>query len=333
MAVLALCLSAILSLFLGSASLSFSDVLCALGAKTFFPSLLDSVDAGTIIIVWQVRLPRTLAALLCGGALSVCGCVYQAVFKNPMADPYVLGISSMGALGATIGIVLGASSTLFGSSIVSLLAFVFALLSVFLVFLLAGGKKRPSNAALLLTGLALGQFATAIVSLLMMLFSKQMKEIVFWTMGSFSAVQFRDVWILLPVFVLCAGLLLTYHHKLDVLSLGEENAVCMGLDVVKTRWALFVLSALLIAVCVYVCGIVGFVGLIAPHIARMSAPGEGHRRLLVQSGFFGAVMMVLCDVLSRILLPSEIPVGIVCAFFGAPFFIWILRKSKGVGVL
>lgn len=276
-------------------------------------------------IFWNLRLPRVILCTLVGAALSVCGTVYQSVFRNPLTDPYVLGISSGASLGAAIAILLGLESHLWG---VGGLALCTAMLTILLIFKIASIGNRMHTTTLLLTGVCLTFLITAVISLLMALHQDKMESIIFWTMGSFASSSWMDVWILLPVTVVGILIVLYYGKDLNLLLAGSETAQSMGVEVEKVRRRLLLFTTLMVAFCVSACGVIGFVGLVVPHCIRLVC-GSDNRSLLPYSIFVGAIFMLLCDTAARTLIPpNELPVGSITSLLGAPMFIYLLYKSK-----
>ncbi len=289
---------------------------------------VNNIPQSHIVIIESIRLPRVILSVLVGIGLSISGVSFQGMFKNPMADPFVIGISSGAALGATIGIVLKVQWSILGISGISLLAFLGALGTTFLVYNLAKIKSKVPVTTLLLAGIAVGQFLTAIMSFLMVVYSSDMNRIIFWTLGSFSTKSWLQVRIIaLPV--LLGWILLSFFAKdLNAILLGEESAQHLGVEVEKTKKILLGLNAFIVAMVVSVSGIIGFVGLIIPHIVRLIV-GPDHRILIPTVGLVGGTFMLMADTVARtIIAPIEMPVGIITALFGGPFFILLLRKKK-----
>ncbi len=315
--------------FFGSADISLRETLMILANKIFGIQNASLSDMGTkAIIIWKVRFPRTLLAFLVGGILAVCGAVYQAIFRNPMADPFVLGISSGAAFGATFGILFAIPITFVGMNIISVLAFISAVMTIFFVYNIAKVGRHAQLTSLLLTGIAVNQFLTAIISFAMLFSHDQMKEIYFWTLGSFSGKGWDQFLTVLPYAIVGYILIFIHSRDLDIIMLGDESAIRFGVETEKVKSRLFFITALMMAACVSVSGIIGFVGLIAPHIIRLFS-GPIHKHLLPLSFFLGGILLSICDTLSRtIMTGSEIPVGLVTAILGAPFFIYLLRAKR-----
>lgn len=277
-------------------------------------------------IVWDFRLPRALLALLVGAGLAVVGTVLQALVRNPLADPFLLGVSSGASLGAVLVFILG-SSVLGGLSL-SVAAFLGALLALVLVYVLAQRSGRITPARLVLAGVALAYLFQAVYSYVLQQAQsgRAAQQVLFWLMGSLGGAR----WEMLPIptVVLLAGVayLLVQHRPLNALSSGEESAISLGINVTALRVRLFLLTSLLVGVLVATSGAIAFVGLIVPHTARMLV-GADHRRVLPVSALLGAVFLQLVDVAARtIAAPQELALSIVTAVFGVPFFLWLLRR-------
>jgi iron complex transport system permease protein len=281
----------------------------------------------TAIVLLEIRLPRMLLALAVGASLAVSGAAFQGFFRNALADPYVIGSSSGAALGAAAAMVGG--FTLSGSpfSGVTAAAFAGAFLAVFLAFALARtAGNPPPAAALLLAGMSIGAFFSALLSMILVLKDRDLYRVYYWLLGSLTGTSWTQLASVLPV--MAAGILLIFFQdrRLDILLQGDETAESLGVDTGKTRLVVALGSSLTCAAAVSVCGVIGFVGLIAPHAMRILA-GPAHRKLLPASALAGAILLVTADALSRSLLPPmEIPIGIICSLAGCPFFLYLLAK-------
>jgi len=282
-------------------------------------------------IVMDVRLPRILLAALVGAALAAAGCAMQGLFRNPMASPYILGVSSGAAFGASLGIILGASCGLAGILIpVQLLAFVFALVAISVAYFTARANRRVPMETLLLAGIAVMTFFSAQVSLMKYIAGDELRSIVFWLMGGLWASGWDDVITVFPLIVLGIAVIMFHSRELNILLMGEGHALDLGVDVEGVKKRVLVFSSLITAAAVSVTGIIGFVGLIIPHIMRLIV-GPDHRILLPSSCLVGAMFLIWTDTLARsVIEPTELPVGIITASFGAPFFLFLLRKKKGL---
>jgi iron complex transport system permease protein len=284
------------------------------------------------VIVRQLRPPRVLLALLVGASLGLCGAVMQGFFQNPMADPYIIGVSSGAALGATAALAFSIEAWWFGVHSTSLFAFVGAISVTLLVYAVARRGGRVPTTLLLLTGVAVGSLAAAATSFLMITTKTDVHRILFWLLGSFASRRWEHVHMLWPWVLLGGALLHLYARDLNVLLQGEENAQFLGVDVERLKRVLLVVTALLTAAAVSVSGIIGFVGLVVPHVMRLIV-GPDHRRLLPASVLGGALLMVAADMLARTLVaPAEVPVGIITALLGCPFFLYLLSRRRDVAV-
>lgn len=313
---------------IGITSIPFITASKILLNKLFFIPLSSEINEGQIAIIFNIRFPRVLLAFLTGGALAACGGAFQGVFKNPMADPYILGVSSGAALGATIGIIINASQTILGLNLTTILAFVGSFLTIFLVYSIAKIGKRVPVDSLLLSGIAFSQTLTAIMSFIMIFNVDSMQQIVFWTMGSFNGKGWFQILNILPYLVIGYIILYTTLRELDIMLLGEETAHNLGVNVESLKRKVLFSSSLIIAAVVSITGIIGFVGLIVPHVCRLIF-GPKNYNIIPNSIFLGGILLVLCDTAARSLLKQEIPVGIITALLGGPFFIYLLKnKSK-----
>ena len=289
---------------------------------------LEGIKSTSVIILLNLRLPRILLSCLVGAALSVVGTSFQGIFKNPMADPFVLGVSSGAALGATITMVFLKESHLFGISMIALSAFMGAIITTFLVYNIARVGTKVPVTTLLLAGVAINYLLSSIISLMMTFNRDNIEEIVMWTMGSFSTAGWNDVILLFIIVVPSILFISTFSRDLNVMMLGEDSARSLGIDVNGFKKYIFVISTLMVAAVVSVSGIIGFVGLIVPHAIRMIF-GSDNRVVVPFSAIFGAMFLIVCDTLARVVVPpSEIPVGIITSIFGVPFFVYLLYKTK-----
>lgn len=320
----------LISTTIGSSDISFFQTLKILLNKVFRMNVeLGDIKNSSINIIWVVRLPRVILAFLVGGSLAICGASYQGIFKNPMADPFILGVSSGAALGASIGIVTKFKFSFLGLSPISILAFIGAIITITIVYNISRiGNKVPVT-TLLLSGIAIGQLLSAVISLFM-IFTDDMQRIIYWTMGSFNARSWEHVIVIIPYVLIGFMILYLSSRELDIMLLGEETASQLGVDTEKLKKKVLFTTAIITAVAVSVTGIIGFVGLIIPHVVR-SLAGPKHRTLIPYSFIIGGVFMIICDTISRTLITQEIPVGIVTALFGGPFFIYLLRQRKTGG--
>lgn len=304
------------------------------GLQDLLNLLTTGGDSSVATIIFDVRLPRVLMAAITGMGLALVGAVYQGFFRNPMADPFMLGMSSGAAFGASVAIVLGLESALFfGMGFVSVFAFVGAVLTSVAVYLVANSGYRRQKVTILLAGIAISFFLSAFVSLFMVFSHGGVQKIVFWTMGGLGGASMDQVIVLFPAVLIGSVGLLFFSRDLNVLALGEDTARSLGVEVERMNLPVLALSSLVIAVCVSFTGVIGFVGLIIPHMIRLIS-GPDHRTLLPLSALGGALFMVIADLLARtVAAPAEIPVGAITALVGSPYFIWLLLRSGKGGVL
>jgi iron complex transport system permease protein len=309
---------ALFSLVVGTADVSLIEVL-----KGLFSGRVGD-DSGSLII-FRIRLPRILMAGLAGFALSLSGVVFQAVLRNPLADPFVLGISSGGAFGAVAGILLG-----FGFSFgIPLMAFGGALLTLYLLMTLGTRGMGMESSTILLTGVIINAFFTAIIMFFIATTTdSRLHTMLFWLYGDLSQSKYGPLTVAAPAVLLASVVVYAVSRDLNLITAGEESASQLGVDVDRTMKICLITASLVIGVVVSFSGLIGFVGLVVPHLARM-AFGSDHRILVPVAAIGGAAFLIAADTLARTLIsPSELPVGVVTAFLGAPFFLYLL-KSKG----
>jgi len=278
------------------------------------------------VIVREIRLPRVLLAMLVGAALAVSGTALQALLRNPLADPYVLGISSGAALGAIIALWVGGRL----AAVSPLVAFAGALVTMVWVYLLGRRAGRLASYTLVLAGVITASFLSAVILFVLTLLStRDVRGIAFWLMGDLSVVTETQLRILLPVVALGTVMLYAFAKDLNVLLLGEEEAAHLGVNVARVQSAVYLLASLLTGVAVSVSGAIGYLGLLVPHLGRMVV-GNDHRTLLPTAALGGAIVLTLSDTLARtVVAPAELPVGAVTAVAGAPVFIYLLRRTAG----
>lgn len=316
-----LALAVVLSLGVGGVALSPARVVRAL-----FAPADPSVRAADVAIVWDLRLARVLLAALVGAGLAGAGAAFQSLFRNPLADPFVIGASGGAALGATLAIIAGGGAGGWLALSVPLAAFAGALLAVLLVYAVASSSSGDSATALLLAGAALSTMLSALVSLLMLLNDRELLEIFAWLLGGFSGRSWGHLALSAPPLLLGMAALWLLARPLDALASGEETARSLGLPLAQARGAIVAAASLATAAGVAAGGIVGFVGLVAPHLARLLV-GANHTRLVPASALLGALLLVLADSAARsVIAPLELPVGILTAVLGGPFFLWLLHR-------
>lgn len=309
----------------------------AIPAGTFLRMLLAQIPALDVtpdwpsafqVIVFQVRLPHAVLILLTGAALSGSGAAYQGLFRNPLADPYLLGSASGAGLGAILVMSLHWPQEILGYLAVPLAAFMGALLAVFIVYHLAREKQTVAPIALILAGVAVSAFASSLTSYLMLSSDGEIRRALAWLLGGSAMSGWLPVLAALPYVAIGLGALALSGHALNVLQSGEEQARQMGLNAERAKVIILLAASFGVAAAVAFSGIIGFVGLIVPHVARLLW-GPDYRRLIPLSILGGASALLLADLLARTLIaPQVLPIGIVTALFGAPFFLWVLRRSR-----
>lgn len=300
-------------LLIGSVDISFSDLAALLTG--------GNIDSSISRIIIDIRLPRVLLAIAVGGGLSIAGAVFQALLMNPLAEPYILGISSGGTFGAILSFVLGLSFFY-----TQLFAFIGAIVVVFLVFYLGQrfGELEPN--VLLLAGVMIGAFFSALILLMMTIMKDSVRTAVFWLIGNLSSASLENVLIILPIVILGSLILYFFSQKFNVLTLGSSTANQLGVNAGLVKNVTYVIASLIVGAVVSVSGIIGFVGLLIPHIARMLF-GVDNRLVIPSSFLLGAIYLIAADTIARsVISPAEIPVGAITALLGAPVFIYLLRK-------
>jgi iron complex transport system permease protein len=280
-------------------------------------------------IVLQIRLPRVILAGVVGVALAVAGATYQGLFRNPLADPYLIGVAQGAALGAAIGFILPITAPDLAFSIIPIFAAIGALVTVLIVYSLARVGSSIPVTTLILAGVAVGSLLMAMVSYVITISGDKIQGIVFWMMGSFALSQWSEVAIAVPVILAGSALIFMFARSLNIIQLGEDQAKQLGVDVEKLKLLLLTAATLITAAAVSFVGIIGFVGIIIPHAVRLIW-GADYRFLLPFSALVGATFLIGADIVSRTVAPSEIPIGIITAVCGAPFFLYLLRKRTKV---
>lgn len=312
------CVTILLSLIVGTAEVTLDQLW---GLFIGDPGVKGTAD----LIVFKIRLPRIILAGLAGFSLSLGGMVFQALLRNPLADPFILGVSSGGAFGAVVGIILGLSRT-FG---IPLMSFAGALLTVYLVLVVGKRKMGMESATIVLAGVIINAFFTAVIMFFIATaVDDRLHTMLFWLYGDLSQSYYAQSAVIAPIVV--AGFVILYglSRHLNLITAGEETALQLGVDVERAKMICFLVVSLIVGLVVSFSGLIGFVGLIVPHIGRMVF-GSDHRLLMPVSALGGAVFLIAADTVARtIISPSELPVGVITAFLGAPFFIYLL-KTRG----
>ncbi len=280
-------------------------------------------------ILAEIRLPRIMFAFIAGAGLSLCGMVFQAMFRNPLATPFTLGVASGASLGAALTVFFGLSFTFLGVDGTTLAAFIGALISISFVYYLSRFRSNFSTETLLLTGVAISFFFSSLILFIQYLSNiTDSFRILRWLMGSLSIVGYHDILQLLPFVIICIAVVLWLSRELNLLMAGDDLALSRGVNVHGVRLALFLVTSLCVGAIVALCGPIGFVGMMVPHICRLLI-GNDHRWLIPATLLFGGGFLILCDTIARLIIaPAEIPVGVITTLLGGPFFIWLLIKSK-----
>lgn len=309
----------------GSAAIPFPDIFQILLTRLMTGAAPAAFPPSLSTIVLDIRLPRIFMAGLAGAALAISGAAYQGMFRNPLADPYLIGISQGAALGAVTGFLLPFSVP---AAAIPALAFAGALLSVLAVFLISRTGKTLPLTTMILGGVAVGAFLSAITSYLLIISGDRLHGIIFWMLGTISVADWRGVSIMLPYILIGSAVLLLLARPLNIMQLDEEQASQLGINVEGTKLVVLGAATLCTAASVCFCGVIGFVGIIIPHAVRLLF-GPDYRQLLPMSLLTGASFLILADTAARTILPpTEVPIGVITAFIGAPFFLYLLSQKK-----
>jgi iron complex transport system permease protein len=310
----------------------------AVGSVFISPEELWRVISGTTTnetfrtILFDIRLPRTVLIALVGAALAGSGAAYQGLFRNPLADPYLIGVASGAGLGAVLAMSVKWPYTTLGLMAVPLAAFLASLLTVYLVYIFANVGGTVPTTSLILAGVAFSSFATSLTSFLMLKSNSELRRAIGWLLGGVSLAGWDVILALIPYLLIGLTTLILNGYALNLLQFGDDQAHQMGLNVRRAKLIIIVAASLVTAAAVSFAGIIGFVGLIVPHVVRIWW-GVDYRRILPLSVIGGAGTLLLADVLARVILaPQELPLGIVTALAGAPFFLWVLRRAKNQGI-
>ena len=319
---------------LGSSSISPGDTLLIILHKVFRVPLKAGIEPTNVSIVWLLRLPRVILAFIAGGCLAMSGAVSQSILRNPLASPYILGVSAAASLGAGLIIISGFSLPFIGSFTLPLSAIVFGLAAVFLVAAFASKiDKNMSSNTIILCGMVFSLFISAVLTTMSAIFSEDLKRIVLWQMGSFAMRGWTYIYLIMPFFVIGTIGILYYSREMDILTFGDEQAKSAGVETENIRKKLLVFSAILTGAVVSLSGVIGFVDLIAPHAARKII-GSRHKHVIPVSFILGGSLLVITDLVARtIISPSELPIGALTALIGAPFFAWIYFRGRKSSVV
>jgi len=314
---------------LGSSGIGFGDTVLITLHKIFRLPLAADINPINVSIVWLLRLPRVLLAFFAGGSLAMSGAVCQSILRNPLASPYILGVSSGASLGAGLIIISGIAIPLLGGFTLPFTGFVFGIMTVLSVAAFSSRiDKSMSNNTIILCGMICSLFINALLTTLSAVFSDDLRRIVLWQMGSFAMRGWEYVQLLLPFLIIGIIGISRYTKEMDILSFGDDQAKSTGIDAGLLRKKLLVFTAILTGSAVALSGVIGFVDLIAPHAARKITSSR-HKFLIPMSFMLGGSLMVVTDLLARtVISPSELPVGAITALIGAPFFAWLYVKGR-----
>lgn len=320
--ILIIILATMVSLASGTQWIGFKEIINII--------LGHSKDNTTAVIITKLRFPRIILSLLVGSGLAVAGTVYQGVIRNPMVDPYVVGISAGAGTGVTLAIFFQLNWTFMGFNTIPLMAFLGAILTVIIVYRLAVVDGSVPATTFLLAGVAVGFLLNSIMSFLMVIGENSIYKVIYWLMGSLAVANWENIKVILPYYLIGLLMILFYLKDLNIILLGEESATTLGVETEKAKNILLTGATMITAAAVSVSGVIGFIGLVIPHISRLLI-GPDHRKLLPLSALLGGVFLMLSDTIARSLVPPlEIPVGIITALAGAPYFIYLLKRKNKV---
>jgi len=327
--ILLVLLTVLIGTSIGSVYISFTKITSIFLNHLFGIKLLDNISLGETAIILKIRFPRVLIGLMIGGMISISGAAIQSILNNPLASPYTLGVSSGASLGVAMIIVLNISVPILGSFLIPLTGFLSSLLIVILIIYISR-KIDPNfnNQTIVLIGVVSSLFVNGVLTLLIAVSGDDLKSIIFWQMGSLSLKGYDTFLILLPFCVIGTIILIFLNKELDALSFGDEKAKSLGVNSKRTRMIIIIVSSLLSGSAIALTGIIGFIGLVAPHVVRRIY-GAKHNILLPMSFLYGGIFLVSSDLIARtIVSPSELPVGAITALIGAPFFAFVFFYKK-----
>lgn len=314
----------LVSLRMGTMEIRAYDILSVIGNKIFGTETV--VKENVSAVIWNIRLPRIICSCFVGMGLAVSGTVFQGILRNPLADPYTLGISTGASFGASAAIVLNIMWGIYFPTVIAALIGAFTTLLIVILIAKRGNGFESSN--LIIAGIIISSILSSGVSFMKMLAGENVGAIVFWIMGSLSAKGWNDVLFIAPFSVICTVISVFLSEKLDIMSLGDNNAYALGVNAGKVRLLYMIIGSLATSVCVSVCGVIGFVGLIIPHLLRFWITAK-NSMLIPLSALFGAVLLMTADTFARVMASGEIPVGVLTTIIGGPFFIFVFtRRSK-----
>ncbi|MFC1489723.1 FecCD family ABC transporter permease [Candidatus Latescibacterota bacterium] len=302
--------------------------------RDIFTSFAENPDDMASYIFWKIRIPRVLTSFAAGIALSLCGMVFQAMFRNPLATPFTLGVSSGAAFGAALYMIMGLPAAIFGISGISIFSFLGAMLSISIVYGVTMLKRGFSTSTMLLAGVAISFFFSSLILFFQYMSDfTQSFQIIRWLMGGFEIAGYSALLNMVPFILIGTVIVLWHLNELNLIATGDDIAASRGVNVRATKTLLFFATSLMVSGVVSICGPIGFVGMMAPHICRLLI-GTNHKYLAPATMIFGGMFLALCDALSRtIIAPAEIPVGVITALLGGPFFLWLLLGGgEGRGI-
>ncbi len=321
----------ILNVNMGDMKISISEVSKIVFAKFFAqPQWIEDIPKNVVAVVWEIRLPRILCGFFVGMGLSVAGVIFQGILQNPLADPYTLGVSTGAAFGASIAILINLMFSIVISTTLSALVMAFLTLVIVITIANSGGGMKSSN--LIIAGIIVSSILSAGLTYMKMLAGENVSAIVFWLMGSLSSKSWDDLVLLVPVILIASILAYIFANDLNIMTMGEKNAKTLGVNTSVLRTFYLILGAVITAVCVASCGVIGFVGLVVPHILRFWFTSD-NRSLIMLSSATGGILLLLADNASRVMSGSEVPVGVITSLLGGPFFIYIFTKKRKRGCL
>lgn len=325
-------MATLLGISIGTVSIPILDVIKIIFSSIFHLSILDTTDSMYVNIVMNIRLPRVILSGLVGASLAIAGAAFQGLLRNPLADPYTLGVSSGASVGAVLTLFFNLSLPFIGLYTLPVLSIIASFITLFLVLFFARKIDRALRVeTIILTGVIFSSFLGAIISLMIALTGEELRQIIGWLLGSVSMRGWDYIWIILPFFIIGSLLLLLNVKELNVMSFGEEQAKHLGVDVEKKKMVVLIAGAILTGAAVAVSGTIGFVGLVIPHFSRILW-GPDHKHLLPLSILTGSGFLIIADLISRtIIAPSELPIGVITALIGGPVFALILMKRRFEG--
>ncbi|MFL2627735.1 MAG: FecCD family ABC transporter permease [Dehalococcoidia bacterium] len=323
-----LLITIVLSIGIGSVVIYPQDIFLSLITLIPIFDYQSDISESLIVIINQIRLPRIILAGIVGFSIALSGATFQSIFKNPLADPYLIGAASGSALGATIVLMIIGPVILIQISILPLASFLGGIVAVGITVMISFYSRSMSSNTLILSGIAVGALANALTSLIIISSNPDVRPLLSWLLGSFNTANWDKVLIIIPYVLISTILLFRYRRIMNIIQSSDSEAQLVGVEVNKTKYILIVISTLLTAIAVSVSGIIGFVGLVAPHAVRLLW-GYDYKYLIPCSALLGSIILILADTIGRtILYPQELPVGVITAFIGAPFFIFLIIKGR-----